>query len=262
MIRAVRFAARFGFAIDFDTQEAIRANADTLFPAVAMERIWQEFVKMSKYPNFGMALVEMHRLGLLPAIFTTLQGVHLRVIKERVRCFTDYLENTGTIVHLMALFPETTLSETEDICRYLRISRADGDLAKLLVAGRQLANGEELHQKCEMVGWVHFYADSLSLQCLWAIASTMPDRLAFLQKHQQRQQEMASHIARVVAKKPLVDAALLQRYGIAPGKQMGRLLKEAEVLAINHHLDDAEAVLALLRAGENWPKLDEGSCVG
>ena len=40
MIRAVRFAARFAFNISSETQSAIEANADTLFPAVAMERIW------------------------------------------------------------------------------------------------------------------------------------------------------------------------------------------------------------------------------
>src|SRR4029077_17024706 len=49
MIRAIRFASRFDFAIDDETQHAIREHAHTLFPAVAMERIWQELNKMSKF---------------------------------------------------------------------------------------------------------------------------------------------------------------------------------------------------------------------
>jgi poly(A) polymerase len=69
MIRAIRFAARFGFAIEEETQIGIALNADTLFPAVAMERIWQEFNKMVAYPHFDQALIEMHRLKLLPVIW-------------------------------------------------------------------------------------------------------------------------------------------------------------------------------------------------
>ena len=73
MVRAIRFAARFGFVIDPETQAAISENAETLFPAVAMERIWQEFNKMSAYPRFDMAIIEMHRLGLLQVIFPALK---------------------------------------------------------------------------------------------------------------------------------------------------------------------------------------------
>ena len=77
MIRAVRFAARFEFAIDSETHEAIRANAQTLFPSVALERIWQEFVKMSKFPHFEAAVLELHRLELLQEIFPSLREIHL-----------------------------------------------------------------------------------------------------------------------------------------------------------------------------------------
>ena len=70
MIRAVRFAARFGFSIDQRTQEAIVANADSLFPAVALERVWQELTKMSKYPCFDMALVEMRSIKFIACHFS------------------------------------------------------------------------------------------------------------------------------------------------------------------------------------------------
>ena len=108
MIRAVRFAARFGFNIDITTQEAIRENADTLFPAVAMERVWQEFYKMSAYPRFDHALVELHRLGLLQVIFPTLAEIHLHDIKVRVEPLPHYPKQFPTILALMALFPESS----------------------------------------------------------------------------------------------------------------------------------------------------------
>jgi len=105
MIRAVRFSSRFGFTIDQDTQDAIRANADTLFPAVAMERVWQEFCKMVRFPNVDHAIIELHRLELLQVIFPQLQGVHLNEIKKRVAHISHYPPTTDPFLHMLALFP-------------------------------------------------------------------------------------------------------------------------------------------------------------
>ena len=52
MLRAIRFAARFGFAIEPATWEAICAEAERLRPpAIAQERIREEFVKIMKLPG-------------------------------------------------------------------------------------------------------------------------------------------------------------------------------------------------------------------
>ncbi len=39
-----------------------------------MERIWQEFKKMSHFAHFDQGLVLLHKLDLLPTIFPQLQG--------------------------------------------------------------------------------------------------------------------------------------------------------------------------------------------
>ncbi len=52
MLRAVRFAARFGFEIEAETWEAICAEAERLRPpTIAYERIREEFVKIAKLPG-------------------------------------------------------------------------------------------------------------------------------------------------------------------------------------------------------------------
>jgi poly(A) polymerase len=52
MLRAVRFAARFDFEIAPDAWEAIRAEAERLRPpAIAHERIREEFIKIVKLPG-------------------------------------------------------------------------------------------------------------------------------------------------------------------------------------------------------------------
>jgi poly(A) polymerase len=250
MIRAVRFSARFGFPIDPETQEAVIANADTLFPAVAMERIWQELVKMSKYPGFDTALVEMYRLGLLPVIFPDLKGVHLNEIRSRVSHFADFPKGSATIFFLMELFPQATFKEVEELCRYLRTSVNEMQLAEVVVSSRQLAAKEEQGLLCDQVEWAHFYSHPQAWRCLQIIAARMPlsSRNDFLQKHRLRSEGLDKHIVRIIQKKPLVNAALLLANGIVPGKRMGVLLKQAERIAILHDLDDPHAVMDIMKS--------------
>jgi tRNA nucleotidyltransferase/poly(A) polymerase len=63
MLRAVRFAARFGFAIEPDTAVAIQAQADDL-AGISRERIGQEIKRMLSDPNRAAAAWEIQYLGL------------------------------------------------------------------------------------------------------------------------------------------------------------------------------------------------------
>jgi len=67
MIRAVRFAARFGYRIDEGTQAAIRAHAADI-QRVSAERIHDELVKILTGPNRGEGLELLRRTGLLAEI--------------------------------------------------------------------------------------------------------------------------------------------------------------------------------------------------
>ena len=82
MIRAVRYASRFHFLIDNETLKAILDHADTLFPAVAIERVWNEFSKMAVFSNFDRAIITLHRLNLLPVIFPQLKTVSIEEIEK------------------------------------------------------------------------------------------------------------------------------------------------------------------------------------
>lgn len=63
MLRAVRFAARFGFTIDEETAEAIRRSASDL-TGVSRERIGQELKRMLGHASRGVAVWELQYLGL------------------------------------------------------------------------------------------------------------------------------------------------------------------------------------------------------
>ena len=68
LIRAIRFAARFGFRLDPTTREAVVTMADQL-PIVAAERIAQELRKMLVHSSRASAMAMMMDTGLMAAVF-------------------------------------------------------------------------------------------------------------------------------------------------------------------------------------------------
>lgn len=252
MIRAIRFAARFGFSIESDTELAIRENAFSLFPAVAMERVWQEFNKMAAYPHFDQAIIDMHRLNLLPVIFPELKETHLNEIKKRVAFFASYPPSTPTILYLMALFPGITPEKTLELSQYLRISNQEANRAAAYLEAKFLIANE----KADTYEWVKFYAKADAQMLLEILSADLPleRRQSFLKQHVLQQNSLHKHIERIKTKRPLVSSTLLKSHLIPSGKLMGTLLKEGERLSILHDLNEPDPVIFQLKQLSIWPK--------
>lgn len=260
MIRCIRFAARFGFHVDKETQEAIAENAVTLLPAVAMERVWQEIKKMAKGPRLDFALIEMHRLGLLQVIFPILKDAHLNDIKQHVATFDDFPEETPVIGHVLELFPDATLEQWIEVCKSLKIPNREIRFAEFLHHSQKLLMDQHLgRSSVSLFHWAHFYAHDASLTCTGMIGARLPpsERIEFFLYHDTMREKLAPHIDRIRRQRPLVNAALLQKQGIAPGKKMGELLKEAERLTINEDLQNPQEVVQRLKEGSLWPSAGE-----
>jgi len=249
MIRAVRFASRFGFYIEQETQQGIIDNAPTLFPAVAMERIWQEISKMANF-RFDHSLIELHRLGLLPVIFPTLKSLHLNDIKKYVKVFERFPKDVPAILQLIELFPSSRLEDLIDICAYLKTSRED----QKLVEFSYRYSPKVLAQSFTKIEWVKFYAETYSSLILNILSAKMDSdkAQAFVRLHETQKKSWAVHIQRSKEKKPLVNGNLLQKHGIPEGRRMGALLKEAERLVIEYDLSDPDEIVALLTQDPKW----------
>lgn len=261
MIRAIRFSSRFGFIIDPATQEGIIQNAETLFPAVAMERVWQEFNKMAPFPRFDHALIELHRFGLLPVIFPALQNTHLREIKHRAGFIAHFPKGTPTIVYLMELFPDSTLSHQLEICRYLKASNQDAKLVEYIFRMREMAENERKGKNhVDLYAWAVMYANPLHQVCLEVISARFDpaEREEFLRTHWQRKTQLLPHTRRIDQKKWALSAETLKSYGLVQGKQMGDMMKEAERIAVSYNLSDEEAILKLLKLTPTWEKFEKG----
>jgi len=74
MLRAVRFAARFGFDIEEQTFEAIRDNARRI-NIISAERIFAEINKMLTGPNPGRSVTLLHDTGLLEQVLPEVENL-------------------------------------------------------------------------------------------------------------------------------------------------------------------------------------------
>ena len=77
MLRAVRFATTFGFAIDEATLVAIRAMAAEV-EVVSAERIGAELRKMLQHPNRSQGVLLLHETGLMRPLLPSLADVPKR----------------------------------------------------------------------------------------------------------------------------------------------------------------------------------------
>ena len=108
--------------------------------------------------------------------------------------------------------------------------------------------------KIELVEWAHFYADPQSYICLQIFGNGLPskDRNEFFDFHQKKQHLLKKVIERIQTKQPLVTSSSLKAAGIAPGKQMGLLLQEAERLSINQQMEDPQEIIFQLKKTPLW----------
>ncbi len=255
MMRAVRYSTRFGFPIEPATSQAILDHANSLLPFVAMERIWQEFRKMSQFAHFDRGLVALHRLHLLPTIFPELKDVSLEEIEKRVAPLRFFPKGAPTISELLELFPNDSLETILERCETLKVSREERELAIFLHKTTQMLDmPKDWLAKLELVEWAQFYAHphaDLALQ-IRAAHLEHSEKLHFLQEHTSRRQALHTAIARMQTHTPLLRAEHLLAEGIIPGEYLGKLLKEGERIAVNHSLESPKEILHLLKESPLW----------
>lgn len=236
MMRAIRFSTRLSFSIEEETAKAIRHHAKELLPAVAVERIWQEFQKMTGHAKFGLFLADLHRYHLLEQIYPELASIEQSEIDRRVGPLPQYLPEAPTIAYLTALFP----SPTVEVGARLKASRAQLQFIEHQMTLTRLLREGTVQEH------VHFYALD-DAQLLLQIQSLSADNPAsFLAYHESERNRLALHIHRIRIGKPLVTSDHLRAIGITPGKEMGLLLRKAEKTAIEQDLSDPADVISQL----------------
>jgi poly(A) polymerase len=255
MMRAVRYSTRFNFPIESDTLQAILSHAETLLPAVAMERVWQEFKKMSQFAHFDTGLITLHQLRLLPTIFPDLKEIPVEEIQNRVKAIERFPKGAPTIAELLELFPDSSLQKLLDLCDYLKLSRSDKEFVEFYHRAQHLLSMPDRWQdKLEPIEWAYFYADKHSEMILKIIAAhfSPSECEKFLETHEKHRQLLSQPILRIMTQSPIVRAEHLIAEGIRPGKNLGLLLKEAERISVNQNIENRQTIITELKKTSFW----------
>lgn len=255
MMRAVRYATRFNFSIESSTYQAILDHAESLLPAVAMERIWQEFKKMSHFAHFDTGLVMLHRLNLLPTLFPTLKGTPAEEIERRLLPLERYPKNCPAIAELIELFPHYSLEQLLNLCDYLKLSRQEREFARFLHHTKELLSmPDEWLKNLERIEWAQFYAHPSASLCVEIYSAHLPEekRDAYRQEHKERLNTLLPFIERIRTHHPIVRSEHLVQAGIPPGKKMGLLLQEAERISVNQGIQQVSTIIELLKKSPLW----------
>jgi poly(A) polymerase len=256
MMRAVRYACRFHFIIEERTKEAIRTHAHSLFPSVAIERVWQEFYKMKRFGSFKLFLLLLYDMHLLQTIFEELQHLPYEELLSRLKPLDYFPQEAPVIAKLLELFPNSSLEKKLSICEKFKLSNQDKDFVRYYHSVTEtLRLSLTPNHTLTPYDWVYLYAHTSFSLCLNMSIShlSQEERNQLLASHHETQKNYHSAIHRIKTKDPVVKSEHLLKAGISPGTLMGKLLKEAEKMAINEDLHDPESVIRKLKKTPLWP---------
>lgn len=248
MIRAARFAARFGFTIEEETQKAIRQHAKELFPSVSIERIYQELKKMQKR-FFDRGINYLWTLGLLKVIFPQLDSLSQKEFEQILEIFKKLDSTTPLIIELIIILKIENEPSLENLAEYLKVSNQELKIGTHYLKLQSLATKETNKQV-----WAHFLSAEQADACLNAYSMTLEAERQknFLNEISDLKKRLEKHILRIQLGKPLIQSADLIKYGIEPGPRMGELLTRAEKIVIESDFEEKESALKALKQDPLW----------
>lgn len=145
MLRAVRFTARFDFALDQSTADAIRRMVDQI-TIVSWERIAEELRKMLAHPRRHHALELAAELGLPPRILPEIQPLTEHPDRWRHRlAVLAHMQSRSFELALAILLAELRETETAKrqhtaayhVCRRMKLSNEETDHICWLIENQQ-----------------------------------------------------------------------------------------------------------------------------
>ncbi len=245
MLRAVRFAARFEFAIEGGTGEAIRAAAGDL-RGVSRERIGQELKWMLSHPNRAVAAWELQYLGLDGAV---LEEPCLTAAPRRLgRLAADAPYATALAAWLLDRTDEAPdpIEQARRWTRSLLLSNADRDaLCRTLEIHRTLTGS---WPQLGVAGRKRLVARPEFEQALAVLKAG--DNQAFVDVR--RQVEVLARTQ--IAPPPLISGEDLIGLGLTPGPLFKRVLDSVYDAQLEGSLGDKAEALRLARAIAEAPR--------
>ncbi|HYK34923.1 CCA tRNA nucleotidyltransferase [Alloacidobacterium sp.] len=276
MLRAVRFAARFEFEIESETEKAIHAHSEAIFQ-VSCERVRDELTRMLTEGHARRAFELLDRTGLLKQVLPEIDGmhgveqppeyhpegdvwVHTLLLLDKLPAGVSPTLAWGTLLHDVgkpATFErapdrirfnghvEVGVRIAENICRMLHFSSEDTAQIAALIANH-MRFGDVMRMKestLKRFFRLPRFPEHLELHRIDCLSSHAD--LTLYDYAKQRYETLPEE-----AVKPplLVTGADLIAAGYHPGPRFKEMLAAAEDAQLEGHVSSKDEGLALVRA--------------
>jgi poly(A) polymerase len=274
MLRAVRFAARFGFDIEENTLLAIRKNAPRI-KNISAERVYAEMSKMLAGPNPHVGVTLLHDTGLLKHFLPEVED--LRGVEQPAQFHPegDVFVHTVKALSLLPPNPSPALAWAtllHDIGKPATMTVADRirfnnhnyvgakmavDIMKRLRTPNALADAVTMMVENHM-NFMNVSKMRLSTLKKFLSRETIRDELELhkvdclsshgdLDNYDFIKEKLAGFRAEQIKPKPFVTGNDLIALGLKPGPAFGRILGEIYDLQLEEKVASREDALEVMR---------------
>lgn len=264
MLRALRFAARFGFELDALTFRAIQTMAPEI-RVVSQERITEELRKMLKHSGRAQGFALLEAAGLRKHILPELAGTG-----AGPDSLTDYLHETGQL--LQGIRTNSFELALAIVLRSLLSTITGPDQQPLLLA-RVTETGKQLklsNQEICHIGWLLQHLPDLSQAEHLPLSRLKPllahpwhtDLLEWIRAaaevHQQQstsvefcQNYLKQTSSEILEPAPLLHGGDLMKLGLQPGPDFALWLKQIREAQLDEKIHSREEALNYLHSLQN-----------
>ncbi|MGD9632628.1 MAG: CCA tRNA nucleotidyltransferase [Pirellulales bacterium] len=247
MLRAVRFAATFGFAIEPATLAAIQEMAPEV-TTVSAERIGAEIRRMLVDPNRAVALDLLRETNLLPQVLPEVAQLDAADWSDTRRVLAN-LQDPTLAVAIAALLHVADSQAPSAVGRRLRYTNREIERTNWLLAHL------EIIRRAPSVFWprlqrvlVHDGAEEL-VALYEAVAGCDDAALAFVR-------ERLAWPVHQLNPPPLIDGSDLIHHGLSPSPDFARLLEAVRDAQLCGEIETSAGAMSLverLLAGDSDP---------
>jgi poly(A) polymerase len=288
LIRAVRFAARFGMTIEPATRAALRAMAGQV-AVVSAERIGQEFRRMLVHESRALAIDLALETGLIAAVLPPMVPMRGIFQGKPMQPEGDLWDHTLLVLELLPRDPSFPLAFAallhdvgkpptrsihngrmsfhhheqvgrqiaNDLCRQLKLSNAERERVSWLVEYHQyLGEAKRLREaKLKRVLAMPGIEELLALHRADALASSGESSQVDYCEYYLKAQPMGS-----INPPPLVTGHDLVRHGLSPGPHFKALLEQIREAQLDRIINSKREALEWLdrRLAAGGPPTTDG----
>jgi putative nucleotidyltransferase with HDIG domain len=280
MLRAVRFAARFEFAIEPETMRAIRALAPRIH-AVSKERVRDELTKMLTEGHARRAFELLDESGLLQQVLpqvARMKGVeqppqfhpegdvwiHTLMLLEQLPAACSPTLAWGALLHDVGKPPtfrraadrirfdghaEIGVAMGAEICRRFRFSNEETHQILALIENHMRFMDIQRMKESTLKRFFRLerFEEHLALHRMDCLAGS-----GFLENWNYACERLSSMSHETVRPRPLITGRELIAAGYKPGEKFREMLREAEDAQLEGAVTTADEALQLVR--ERFPR--------